>query len=269
MANRGSSLSPSEGLAWAERYIKDRWGDTVSIDQKLKPLLKFGRNENVGTSGATNMTLPTGVSSETYVFTNAINTISSSNAANTQSVVIEGHTISGNVLTFVTQTATLNGQNKVTLTTPLARATRIYNNTVTNGNNLAGQVYVYQDTTISAGVPVDGTKVHLMTRPARNQSEKASTSISGTDYWIITSYHAEVLEKSSAFADVELQVRNLPGVFRQQVDISAESGSLSQYFFDPPLVVRKNSDVRLQAIGSAANIDVSGGMQGYLAKVIG
>ena len=129
-------------IKYAQRSILSDFSDRVSVFEKDKQLLKFGRNESVGTSEATIMTLPSGQSEETYVSSNIIDTISSNNSSDTQEVVIEGHTISGSDLTFSSQTATLNGQNKVTLSTPLARATRVYNN---GSADLLGSVFVYED----------------------------------------------------------------------------------------------------------------------------
>lgn len=44
----------------ALEVIEDTYGDAVSVDLKKKDLLKFGRNEAVGTTEATIMTLPAG-----------------------------------------------------------------------------------------------------------------------------------------------------------------------------------------------------------------
>lgn len=273
MRGSGTSVSSAQDstLLDAIKRIENDYGDIVSVDEKRKALLKYGRNKEVGTAttGYTLMILPSGETAETYVYTNAIDSISSSNTNDDQAVVVEGHTISGNSLTFVSQTATLNGQNRVALGTSLARVTRLYNASTTNDDTIAGKVYVFENDTLSAGVPQTATKIHLTTDTARQQSQKASTSISSVDYWIVTSFYASVLEKTSAFADVELQVRTLPGVFRQQVDIAASSSSGTViYNFNPYLIVPKNSDVRLQAVASAASTDVAGGINGYLAKVI-
>ncbi len=75
--------------------INDTYGVNVSVENKKKDLLKFGRNPLVGTTRATIMDLPTGVLHETYVSTNAITTISSSSTSDTRQVTVEGHTISG------------------------------------------------------------------------------------------------------------------------------------------------------------------------------
>jgi len=253
-------------INYAITRIKQDFGDNVSVFRKGKSLFKFGRNTKVGnsTSGYTLWSTGTDEAHETYVSTNAIDTLSSSSASDSETVVIEGHTISGTDLTFVVQTATLNGQNKVTLTTPLARATRIYND---NGTNLVGNIYVYEDTAISSGKPTDTTKIHLSIRAGKNQSEKASRSISSTDYWILTSFRGSVLEKSASFADVEIQVRQLGKVFRQIEDVACSSNANGVFEFYPYFIVPPNSDVRLVAVADGANTDVSGSIQGYLGVI--
>lgn len=244
--------------------IRDRFGDAVSVKIKAKHLSKFGRNDEVGTSSTTLMTLPTGVADETYVDDNLITSISSSNVANDQTVTIEGHTVDGNGdFSFTVQEAILDGQNIVSLETPLARATRFYNS---SGTEFLGQVYIFETDTVTGGVPDTDSKVHAMTRNNQQQTEKASTTLSSTDYWLITSVWIAVIEKSTAFADVELDIREKGGVFRaRRLMAAASDGGTVQVNYDPPLIVRPNSDIRLHAVAGAANTSVIGQIHGYLA----
>lgn len=263
---KGSGKDPdqSPGIAHCINVIRETYGDTVSVRAKAKSLTKFGRNEEVGTGATTIMTLPTSVSSETYRTTNSIDTLSSSSASDTQSVTIEGHTVTNGQLTFVVQTVTLNGQNKVTLPTPLARATRLY---TTSTTSFVGVIYVYPNTTISGGVPTDNTAPNLMVRAGRRQSEKASTSISKGDYWLITKIYFDILEKSASFVSVEIETRQWGEGFRQVITKGTQDST--ELEFDPPLIIPKNSDIRMVARADGSGTDVSGGMVGYLAKVVG
>jgi hypothetical protein len=204
---------------------------------------------------------------ETYVAdnTNSIDSISSSSGSDTEIVTIEGHTMSGGDKTFVSQTATLNGQTRVALGTALNRVTRCYHNGQSS-TDLVGEIYIYENTTITTGKPDDTTKIHLTIDAGKNQSEKASTSLSSTDYWIITGMRCGVLKKTAAFVDCQLEVRLTGGVFREVVDIVAESGIDGIISFNPYIIAPANTDVRLRAVADAASTEVSGSIQGYLAN---
>ena len=188
-------------LHHAVDVIMSTWGDTVSVHEKSKDLLKFGHNDAVGTSATTIEHLMSGELHETFVSDNLINSVISDNAGDTEDVVIEGHTVAAGAFTFVVQSATLTGQTAATLTTPLARCTRLYNN---GSNNLLGNVYVTETDTYSAGVPDSATKVHLICEAGEDQSEKCSTTISDQDYWIITAIGADFLDKTAGAAQVML-----------------------------------------------------------------
>lgn len=256
------------GVKIAELEILNTYGDTVSVLAKRKTLLKFGRNENLGTSEETVWTQG---GNETYVTTNAIDTISSSNAGDTQVITIEGHTVSGtgtsSQFTFVSQSATLNGQNKVVLSTPVARVSRLYITAATAA--FAGDVYVYEDDTITAGVPSTASKIHMKVAAGETQSFKAATTFSNGDYFICTGGVASVGKKASAIVDLEMQVRTPGGVFRPvlQLTIDGNAQSSVQIKFYPYAIIPKNSDIRITGVSSAANTDVSASFQGFMAAV--
>ena len=249
----------------AIEVISGTYGDTVSIQAKDKDLLKFGRNQLVNTTKTTLMTLPVGTDNETYVGTNIITQISSSSGSDTGNVIVEGHTIAGGVFTFVTQTITLTGQTIKALTTPLARVSRVVNDGATD---LVGNIYVAQTDTLTAGVPNTAAKVHLIVVAGVNNSEKAATTISNTDYWIITGFYADCLEKTAAFGIVHLEVREVGKTFINKIDIACSTNFRGEHKFAPYLIIPKNADIRLRATGNAAGKDISGGLGGVLAIVI-
>ena len=253
----------------AINVIKSTYGDDVSVVDKAKNLFKFGKNPSVWTTSSTIWFTGKYQANETYCTTNAIDTISSETASDSEVVNIEWHTISGGNLTFVRQQATLNGQNKVTLTTPLARMTRMEHASLSDVD-IIGEVYGYQNTAITAWRPVDTTKIHLTVPAWENKSQKASTSVSSTDYWIITSFYGGLEEKTwSNFADIRIQSRPIGWVFTQV----SNGLALATWFWErddytPFVIIPKNSDVRIVAESSATGQLIVAWMRGYLARIV-
>jgi hypothetical protein len=235
----------------AIKEILETYGDAVII--KPTSLLKFGRNEDIGTSIET--VWSTG-GDEDYRTGNTIDKIVGM-AGSTQSIVIEGHTIdgSGNFI-FVTQSATLNGTNQVTLTTPLARASRAYNNSSTV---LPAGVVTIIDTSNS-------NSIHLSIPTGKNQSFKCATTISNNDYLIITGYNFGVNRQQTRTVDFYLEVRNKGKIFRERFAATSTNGNISGVF-DPCIIVPTNSDIRVRAISSSTATSVVASINGYLALV--
>lgn len=250
-----SSLIRDFRLRLAEDEIKKQYGDVVSILTKAKTLRKFGQNadldadveEQIWALGGSE-TLPTG---------NTINTLVSTNAGDTQTVTIEGHTVdSDGDFTFVTQSLTLNGTTDVALTTNLARANRIFN---TGSTDFAGTVTVR----------VDGGATHLSTGGASNQSLKAATTISKDDYYIVTQVIFSTRRANNGTIDFRVQVREKGSVFRTKISTSTarDSGTIVMNM-DPCLIIPKNSDIRALGTASAANMQGDVTFNGYLASII-
>lgn len=251
--NLTRAINRDLGLAHAIAEIESAYGDRVSVDTKRKSLIKFGRNDSVGTIEEMVWLLG---GMETYPTANTIDTIASDNAGDTQEVVIEGHTISGSDLTFVTQTVDLNGTTDVSLPTPLYRASRLYNN---DSTDFAGTVTVSDSNAVTN---------HLQTSGNNNQSLKAATSISSQDYWIVVGAVFSVNRQNSRSVDFKLQVRRVGKVFRTRFTASVNStGGSVQVDFEPHLIVPKNSDVRVTATSSGSDTGVDATLKGYLAKV--
>lgn len=252
----------------AQEVIFADTGLVVTLEDKNKDLLKFGRHVSVQTSLTTLMTLPTGVYNETYVATNIITQAISTSALDTETVKIEGHTVVGSgasaVYTFVVQTLTLTGQDEIALTTPLARCSRIYN---TSATELAGVVSITEDGTFSAGgIPDAASEVHCQIRAGRQQSEKCATTIENGNFWIITGWRADMLNKTSAFGEIQIETR-LPGeVFKPFVTASVSEGHSASQIQVPYVIVPQNTDIRMRAATGANGKDVSGWICGALMK---
>jgi len=243
-----------------EIYIEKNFGDAVSFSGKQKNLTKFGQNEDVGTA-LEDVWSTGGV--ESLPTSNLITHIASSSGSDTEDIKIEGHTIDvdGN-LSFVIQTVTLAGQTKTALPTPLARATRAFNNTAVPH---VGTIYIAQDVTFTAGVPA--SDIHLEILIGQEQSQKSSTSISQYDYWVITELTASVKRTQTRFVDFFFQWREQGGVFRtrtQPIAVSNSSGT-DTISLSIPIIVPPNSDFRVQAISSGATTSVGASAFGVLA----
>lgn len=252
-------------IRWAESVIADVYGDNVSTDRRSKGLIKFGENVDIDTDGPELLWGGDGL--EIYPTTNSIDTISSSSASDTEIVLIEGHTIDADgEFTLVKQQATLNGQNKVVLDTPLARADTLEN---INGVDFTGSIYCYEDTAIVAGVPTDGTKLHLKATAGDEISLKCASTISKSDYFIVTGISMSIKRGGTATVDYQFQVREKGGVFITRFPFTVTSGGGGIHVpFDPPYIVPSNADFRMLCETTAINTQADAIVFGYLAKVI-
>lgn len=243
---------PDYRLQHAVKNIFDNYGDTVDIWEKGKPLIKFGKNDNLSVGITHTVWLEGG--NENYLSANEIDRVVSTNAGDTQTITIEGHTISGSDFTFVTQNLTLNGTTDVNLTTNLARASRMYN---TDSTDFAGTITVFKN----------GADNYLNSGTG-NQSEKCATTMSSQDYWIITGVMGCVNRNNTAKVDFELQIRESGGVFRTRYEFTGADDSGVEFVnLDPYIIAPKNSDIRVVATASASSTQVTAAIHGYLAIV--
>jgi len=258
----------------AAGQIKREYGDRVSFEASPRALLKFGRNGAVGTSLAT--VWQSGAANETLPTTNAIDKFSSSDDTDAVDIKIYGHTVSGTgadaVFTEVVQTVTLAGpaaETETALTTPLARVNRVF---VAGATPLVGDVYVYEDDTVVAGVPQTAAKIHAKVVAVDNQTYKAATTTSGTEYLVLSSMYVSGDRSSptGAVIDASIEVKSPGGIFLPKVgfSVNAADGGVNVFEFDGGIIVPKNSDVRLRVISSDAATVVNGGFQGYYAVVL-
>lgn len=258
---------PDGRLVQAEREIFKTFGDKVSIDKKSKSLVKFGKSAELSTNGMA--TIWTVGGHETYVDDNLITHISSSSDDDVYEVILECHTVEGTgtdqKFTFLTQTVTLQGQTKVALPIPVARVSEVTNN---NGVELVGRVVVYEDVAVTNGIPDDETKIHIDIEAGMQNSFKAATTFSDSDYYVLTGGFGSVSLKQSASADFFLEVRQAGKVFIQRAAVSASSGGPWDLDLDPAVIIPKNADVRITVETDTNNAVVFGVFKGYLAEII-
>jgi len=249
-------------LAFAKEEIQRTYGHNVVLGRKS--LHKFGRFENLGT--AENDINYLGID-PLHSTTNSITTVSSSNASDTtQTIVIEGMTISGTDLSFTSQGVTLNGQAKVTLTTPVSRVTRISNSI--GPVTTLGDVYVYEDTAISGGIPTDLSTVGNVMAVADQSTLFAGTSVSSNNYFIMTGLWAYLGKKTNAFADIRFKTKAVgTGFSRSRVIGSISNSSPLARIIQPYLIITPNTDIDITGVGSTTNIDVFAGFDGVFADI--
>jgi len=154
----------------------------------------------------------------------------------------------------------LDGQNKVTLDTPLARSERIYN---TNDTLLVGTIYCYEDDTVIAGVPQTTDKIHCIVQAGDQQSYKAASTCPDNIYYLIHQWYGSLLEKTSSFADFTFQQRTLTSSFRPDISLGT-NGAPIVYPFDPCLIVRPNTDLKVTVVADGPNTSVTAGFSGIV-----
>lgn len=258
---------PNSMIEHAAAEIYRSYGRQVTVNRKS--LHKFGANQSVPTGSPIDINWD-GIQ-PVHSLTNSIDTASSSSAADTtQTVRVEGMYFDGNNdFRFAAQNVVLNGQNKVTLTQPLCRVTRIAN--VASATATAGDVYVYEDGAITGGVPNDlATVGNIM--PFEHQSTMfAGTSIASTNFFVLTSIQAGsgLGGTKDTYVDVLLEVRDKDSIYRTVniMTINTNSGA-SQINFDPPIIIAPNSDIDLTAAAGTAGASISAGFNGYFADIV-
>jgi hypothetical protein len=253
-------------LEQAEAQIYKQFGANVSFQKAARTFRVIGARSNLGTTDAQIANLPQ--AKETYLTTNDIDTVSSSSASDTAVVLTISYlTISGGVFTPGVQTVTLNGQNKVLLDVPCARIETVFNlGTVA----AIGDVYIYEDDTITAGVPDTDALVHDRIDPLFQRNAKGSITVPDNEFCVVTNVLASVLKKQAASVDVHAEFRTPPGtVFNRGIPLGLDTVGTNfiHLTLDPPEILPPNSDNRFSAQSSVAGTEVSLSLRGYASAV--
>lgn len=269
----------------AQNVVLSTYGDIVSVANKKKDLIKFGRAIGVGTTFTTVMSFQGSEIRLTYPSTNLIDTVVSTSSADTsKTYVVEGHSIDGNGdMTFVVQDVTTDasdGQTPVSLTTPLRNVTRVYlkNSGTFNSQQTvhAGIISFYDNTNgQSAGVPTTASAVSMRLLAGETQSEKAATSVSSQDYWFLSSISIAIEDASPSanYVVFRIAIRDVKngGVFRpisRDFIAYTDVNQPGVKPFEPFRIVPKNHDFEIWAKTDTGTADVFAEASGYLAVVI-
>lgn len=190
-----------------------------------------------------------------------IDTISSDNVNDTQEVVITG--LDENWKEVI-QAKTLDGQNKVSLDTPLIRSCYAYNN---NSDDLEGSIYVYVDTPISSGVPIDNSKVRNFIKIGSNETETICFTIPAGKTALYLEGFTSISRGNVGSANMTLKVRLFEKVYRVKRRISINnSGSGSwKSSYSVPIILPEKTDIKIVCESvTSDNAGVSGGFQALL-----
>lgn len=218
---------------------------------------KFGENSDIDTG-----TDPEDIWSAgglyTFSTTADIDSISSGSVTDTQEITIQGLDTNWEL---VTQTATLNGQTTVTLTTPLIRVFRAWNS---NGTKTTGVVHIYiNGATVVNGVPSNLSETRLQITVDAQQTEMAIYTVpAGYTGYFLGGYVSMSRAKTTGAAVFTSRIRLFDGVFRVLSRIACNNtGSSSwSYRYPIPQTLPEKTDILLRCDEVGENdIGVSGG----------
>jgi hypothetical protein len=252
-----SDLRTRDGgaLALALNEIERTYERPASIIRKAKSLHKWGYNAS--SANGTFETVQDGGGTETLLETNAITVIDSTSASDTAKTVrIEGHYLTADDdLVFVVQSAALTGTTAVTLSTPLARCSRMF---ISSGADAVGTI------TVNAG---EGGTTYNQIVAGSSTSEKAATSISYRDYLIVTGFGASILGNNSAAVRfrADLKIPGQPWRPQARWSLKGDTTDYDQDTSATPFIIPPNSDIRIQASASSAGTSITAHFDGWFA----
>lgn len=249
-----------------EIIISKRFNDIVTFDGNPNPGFGTIGIKNGLSSSVFEDIWNVDSSNEVFPSDNIIDTISSSSALDLTPVFIRGYTINNNKLTPQNQVAILQGNSKFPLLVPLARVETMSNVSSVNWN---GDIYLYEDTAITAGVPDDDSKIHLKGDAIDNTGIKTSASTSDNEYAVITDVSGYISRTQSTFIDFKLQVAPVGSIFSTRFQWTASSnGNSGDIPLPVPLIIPPNNDFRIIGISGAGNDSVIAGAGLAGAKAI-
>lgn len=178
--------------------------------------------------------------------------ISSSNNTDTQIIQIEGL---DSEYRHITKQIQLQGQTTLSIGI-WTRTFRAFNN---NSTNLAGQIYVYEDTTVTNGIPDDPTKVRAYIDVNEQQTRMLIYTIPANYTGLLTDLSSSIGVKTDATIKYRFKIREFGKVFRTVVpwNISAPS---PPFTFSPNIkgVLPEKTDIEVTVITEEQNISTSG-----------
>lgn len=194
-----------------------------------------------------------GINAMSYTYSSSANidSISSSNAGDTGDIEVQGLDTNWDL---VTQTVTLSGQTRVALTTSLIRAFRMRN---VGAIDLAGDVYVYVNGAITAGVPNTPADVRAVTRIGENQTLMAVYTVPNGYTGYMRGMFASVIGASQTTNyTIVVKARASGSVFqtKHKFGLSETGTSHNQHQYIEPEVFAAKTDIELRVSVTAGAI---------------
>ena len=221
----------------------------------------FGRNPDIDT-GTSPEDLWAYGGTYTYSTSAVIYYISSTNAGDNQTVKIVGLDGSYNEQTV---TVTLNGQTKTQIGTG-ETFIRLFEVENTGSTDWAGDIYVYEDDTVTGGIPNTVTKIRGFAEFEDNHSEGARFTIpAGKTGYLVKVYggiNKGILGSNTKDVNVNLWVREFGEVFVKELTYGvgkSNGGNIEIDLSMSPMVLNEKADVKLSAEVSDDNSDVYSG----------
>lgn len=180
-----------------------------------------------------------GAEQYTWSTTAAIDSMSSSNAADTQAITIT--MLDANYVEF-TQVVNLQGQTRVPLI-PGLRFNRAFNS---NGVATIGDVYIYENTPIVAGVPTLVTMVRGYFSIASQQTLQSIYTVPAGKNAYLYELKTAMGGRKAGFATYEAYLRTPGGVFliKDTHDLTVTGTSYSNDMFNAPRFFPEKTDFK-------------------------
>lgn len=222
---------------------------------------KFGENSEIATTTDPEAIWDFG---GLYNFSTSaiINSISSSNNSDVVEITIEGLDANWDV---VVQTVTLTGQTRAPLTTSLLRVYRAFNN---NGVDLLGNVYIYEDTPLTVGVPTDTSKIRAEIKAGVNQTEMMVYSVPAGKTMVYVEGFIAISRGGgvAASAEVTFRTREFGKAFRlrRRIALNTQGSSSWRAVYAVPVLFPEKTDIVFRVELVSATLGVSGGFQAFI-----
>jgi hypothetical protein len=245
ISNNSSGLAIAEGNVTGKSFVH-KFGSAPDFDSGDNFVTIW---DGADDGGANEM-------SYNYSGSAIIDSLSSSIAADTQDVEVQGLDSSYDL---ITQTITLIGRTRKALDTNLIRVFRIKN---VGSTDLAGDVYCYENTALNLGVPIDTTKIRAVIRIGFNQTLMAVYTIPNGKTGYMRDWYASIAgAKKTSVHIVHVLIRPFGQVFQTKhvSSIIAVGNSNIQHIYHDPEIIPAKTDIEIRANSDEDQASVSAG----------